>query len=122
MALPPGKNRLQKESKKLPPRKLPDPQMTLLQKWKMQPIKTVTAFLTLITTIAGMVYATLSFVATKNDVNDLANEMVDVAITAYEDNLLEIEYRIASGDNSEYNAVLANHYKRRIEGLKDLRK
>jgi len=94
---------------------------SFISKAKANPIKTATAVLSLIATISGMVFATLNFVATKADVRTLSKEMIDVAIMAYEDSLLATEYRAASTQSSDFDAILIKHYQRRIASLKELK-
>lgn len=94
---------------------------TFWGKVKENPIKTLTATLSLIITISGMVYAVINFFASQEDVKRLRNEIIDVAIMSYEDDLMEKEFAIENGASSPADRVLMGHYKRRIETLKEMK-
>lgn len=117
-----GPERRKLQSRSHPHRRQDDPPMTFWQKAKLNPFKTATAVLTFIATLASMVYGFLEFVATKSDVHMLRSEAIDVAIMKYEDDLMEIEFRVTSGHGSDFDVILVNHYKRRIESLKELKR
>ena len=95
---------------------------TFLDKAKANPFKTATAILTFVATATSMVYAFINFIATKNDIVHVVNEMIDVAVMKYEDDLMEIEYRVTSHEGTDFDTILVNHYKRRIESLKEMKK
>lgn len=96
---------------------------------KENPIKSLSAFVTIITVVVSMVYFLEDRYALKIELNtikaewktdrkEMFNSLSNLIMMQYEDEIMDLEFKVRSGKATAYEETKLDHLKRRVDQMR----